>query len=62
MIKSNITEKEMANILKTLYIKSIDGIPKISVSVSDLVIDYLRKNSTVDAAAKTLIKNSMIKC
>ena len=61
-IKATVTEEQMAEILNTLYIKSVNGIPKVSLPVDDLVADYIKKNSSVEEAAKSLINNSTIKC
>ena len=61
-IKTNITEEQMQEILNTLYIKSVNGIPKVSLPVDDLVEDYIKKNSSVEDAAKSLINNSTVKC
>lgn len=61
-IKTTITEEQMLEILNTLYIKSVNGIPKVSLPVDDLVEDYIKKNSSVEEAAKSLINNSTVKC
>lgn len=61
-IKTTITEEQMAEILNTLYIKSVKGIPKVSLPVDDLVEDYIKKNPSVEEAAKSLINNSTVKC
>lgn len=61
-IKTTITEEQMAEILNTLYIKSVNGIPKVSLPVDDLVADYIKKNPSVEEAAKSLINNSTVKC
>lgn len=61
-IKTNITEEQMLEILNSLYIKSVNGIPKVSLPVDDLVEDYIKKNPSVEEAAKSLINNSTVKC
>lgn len=61
-VKTTITEEQMQEILNTLYIKSVDGIPKVSLPVDDLVEDYLSKNSDVEKAVTSLINNSTVKC
>lgn len=61
-IKTTVTEEQMAEILNTLYIKSVNGIPKVSLPVDDLVADYIKKNPSVEEAAKSLINNSTMKC
>lgn len=61
-LKTNITEDQMLEILNSLYIKSVNGIPKVSLPVDDLVEDYIKKNPSVEEAAKSLINNSTVKC
>ena len=61
-IKTNITEEQMLEIINSLYIKSVNGIPKVSLPVDDLVEDYIKKNPSVEEAAKSLINNSTVKC
>lgn len=61
-VKTSITEEQMIEILDTLYVKSVNGIPKVSLPVDDLVEDYIKKNSNVEDAAKSLINNSIVKC
>lgn len=57
-----LTEEKVQEILNTLYIKSINGIPKVSLPIEDLVDDYMKKNPDIESAVKSLIKNSTIKC
>lgn len=61
-VKTSINEEQMLEILNSLYIKSINGIPKVSLPIDDLVNDYVDKNKDVELAAKSLINNSIIKC
>ena len=61
-LKTNITEEQILEILNSLYIKSVNGIPKVSLPVDDLVEDYIKKNPSVEEAAKSLINNSTVKC
>lgn len=61
-VKTTITEEQMLEILDSLYIKSVNGIPKVSLPIDDLVEDYIKKNSNVEDAAKSLIKKSIVKC
>lgn len=60
--KTTITEEQILEILDSLYIKSVNGIPKVSLPIDDLVEDYIKKNSKVEDAAKSLINNSVVKC
>lgn len=61
-VKTKITEEQMQEILNALYIKSINGIPKVSLPIDDLVNDYITHNSSVEKAAKSLINSSTVKC
>ena len=61
-VKTTITEEQVIEILDSLYIKSVNGIPKVSLPIDDLVEDYIKKNSKVEDAAKSLINNSVVKC
>lgn len=47
-VKTKITELQLQEILNTLYIKSINGIPKVSLPIDDLVNDYITHNSSVE--------------
>ena len=60
--KNTITEEQMQEILNTLYVKSVNGIPKVSLPIEDLVEDYMSKNDDVEKAVKSLINNSTVKC
>lgn len=61
-VKNTLTEEQMLEILDTLYVKSVNGIPKVSLPVDDLVEDYIKKNESTEEAAKSLINNSVVKC
>lgn len=61
-VKTTITEKEIQEILNNLYIKSVNGIPKVSLPIDDLVEDYISKNENIEKAAKSLKNNSIVKC
>ena len=61
-VKTTVTEEQMQDILNKLYIQSVNGIPKVSLPIEDLVKDYLEKNKDVESAAKSLINNSTVKC
>lgn len=41
-----------------MYVKSVNGIPKVSLPIDDLANDYLSKNNDVDKVAMSLINNS----
>lgn len=61
-VKTTITEDKMLEILDSLYIKSVNGIPKVSLPIDDLVEDYIKKNAKLEDAAKSLINTSIVKC
>ena len=61
-VQNSITKEQMQEVLNTLYIKSIDGIPKVSIPIDDLVNDYLSKNRDIEKAVHSLINNSIVKC
>lgn len=50
------------DVLNTLYSKSINGIPKVSVPINELVEEYLEKDENVELAAKKFIRYQIAKC
>ena len=60
--KENLNELDMEQILDSCYTQAINGIPKVSKSISELVEDYERKHATKEEAAKALIKGQLTKC
>lgn len=61
-MKKIMTEEQMVSLLDSLYVKALDGIPKLSESVEELTYDYTSKYSDVGSAANALINNQIIKC
>lgn len=57
-----ITQEEMLDFLGKLYDGSIQGIPKISLPISQLADDYLSKSKDVKQAAKSFVKYQIAKC
>ncbi len=57
-----ITQEDMMKLLEKLYDNSIDGIPKVSPSISKLAEDYLSKNEDTATAAKSFINYQLAKC
>ncbi|MDE8702266.1 EcsC family protein [Adlercreutzia equolifaciens] len=57
-----IGEDEAGRILAALYEKALDGIPKVSRSVEDLVKDYWEKSDSPEKAALALSKAQVAKC
>lgn len=60
--KNTITELDMEQILDSCYDQAINGIPKISKPIEELVDDYAKKNDSVESAAKALIRGQIAKC
>lgn len=50
-MRMQIDEKQMLEILNTLYDKALDGIPKVSQSVDEMVDHYLSRHNSIDKAA-----------
>lgn len=61
-VKESISELDMEKILDSCYSQAVDGIPKVSKSIDELVEDYARKHDSVEDAAKALIRGQLAKC
>lgn len=57
-----MNNQQMMELLESLYEKSINGIPKVSVPIEKLAEDYLQKSDNVEKAAKKLNKYQIAKC
>lgn len=57
-----IDQKQVMELLDTLYAKSIDGIPKVSLPIDELASNYLEKNESNEKAAKQFINYQIAKC
>ena len=57
-----LDEKKILNVLDALYDKALNGIPKISESVDEIVDDYMSKYDTKEQAVKHLIRYQIAKC
>ena len=55
-------QEEIMQLLDNLYIKSIDGIPKVSLPIEQMAENYLNKNSNIESAAKSFINYQIAKC
>ena len=61
--KEKVDSQEKAmNLLNTCYDKCLEGIPKVSLSVEELALDYLDKYDTKEKACKAMLKKQVIKC
>ena len=57
-----VNPKDASRVLDIVYKKALDGIPKVSPSVDELVDDYVRKNPTPRKAAWALCRVQIAKC
>ena len=57
-----IDEVTAGKILDAAYNQALNGIPKMSRSIDELVDDYLSKHETPEEAAKALVKMQVAKC
>ena len=57
-----LTEVDAGEILSDIYGKALDGIPKVSRSVEEMVNDYACKADTPKDAALMLVQNQVLKC
>ena len=57
-----LTEVDAGEILSDIYGKALDGIPKVSRSVEEMVNDYASKADTPKDAALMLVQNQVLKC
>ncbi len=60
--KKIISQEDIMKMLDACYEKCLHGIPLVSPSVEEFAKDYLDKHPTKEKAAKTMIKNQIIKC
>lgn len=60
--KKLMTQEDILQLLNTLYDKSVQGIPKVSVPVTQLADDYLTKHTVTADAAHSFIRYQIAKC
>lgn len=60
--KRVISQEDVMKILDSCYEKCLNGIPKVSPSVEEMVNDYLKKYKTKEEACKAMIRNQIEKC
>ena len=60
--KKLMTQEDILQLLNTLYDKSVQGIPKVSIPVAQLADDYLTKHTTTTDAAHSFIRYQIAKC
>lgn len=57
-----INQEQVMELLDTLYAKSINGIPKVSLPINELANNYLDKNESIEKAAKQFVNYQVAKC
>ena len=57
-----VNPKDASRVLDIIYKKALDGIPRISPSVDELVDDYVKKNPSPRKAAWALCRVQIAKC
>lgn len=57
-----MNQNQIMELLDTLYKKSINGIPKVSLPIDVLANDYLSKNDSREKAAKQFVNYQVAKC
>lgn len=60
--EKKLTPDDILKALDAIYDKCKNGIGKVSPPVSKMADDYLRKNKNVEKAAKSMLKNQLVKC
>lgn len=57
-----IDEESAGKLLDTIYRSALNGVPKVSRSVDEMVADYTGKAKSPDDAARALAKWQVMKC
>ena len=60
--KKVLSQEDVMKLLDTCYEKLLNGIPKVSSNVEDMVDDYLKKHKTKEEACKAMLHNQIVKC
>lgn len=60
--KTKISQEDVMKLLDACYRKCLDGIPQVSLPVSELADDYLKKHKTREEACKAMLRNQIVKC
>lgn len=59
---AKLTQEQIMETLDSVYSKIHSGISKVSPPIEDMVGDYLKKNATLEDAAKSFINFQVAKC
>ena len=57
-----LTEKQWLDILDQIYAATLNGVPKVSKSVSEFADEYLEKYKDSKIASQKLVNNQILKC
>lgn len=60
--KKPLDEAQAGRILDTIYEKALNGVPKVSRSVDEMVNDYMSRNESPEHAARELARWQVMKC
>ena len=61
-MKEIVTQEDILKVLDGIYEKTIDGLPRISKPIDELVSDYTNKYDDIEVAAKKMLSNQIKKC
>ena len=61
-MKEILTQEQIMELLDSLYEKCIQGIPKVSLPISQLASDYINKSPDIETAAKSFVNYQIAKC
>lgn len=62
MLSEKINVDDILKLLDSLYGKTLNGVVAVSPPISEFAENYLRKHSTVEKAAKSMINHQIAKC
>lgn len=60
--KEIINQDTVITFLDEVYVKALDGIPKINTPIEDLANDYINKHKDINKAAKSMLNHQVAKC
>lgn len=61
-VVDSLSAEQMSEIMSSIYAKVCDGVPTVSSPIDDVVDDYVSKNDSVEAAARSFINYQIAKC
>ena len=60
--KELINQDTVITFLDEVYIKALDGIPKVTTPIEELANDYISKHKDINKAAKSMLNHQVAKC